>query len=547
MSDEEPVSAVSDAPQGHVRRARTRGGKRQQRGNTSVAKHIASGTFDEAKAGKSGINAANRAKTKALASTLLLEHWGSAGPTAPLIYPKASTPSSVPASASSRRATVSQYTSSASEVLAIAPPTRPSTPEAASSKRGGLTWQPKARAPQAPLYLESSSVPRVREPVKPLQPPPQKAPTVPKAGIRKRAHSSESRKGRGIRTKNKLSTSIDLQAASGEESESVEILFPKQRATEYEQAWHEKDLTNDQPLSPSSPSERGLSAVPDASPADSRSEGGLSAVSDAPAADSRSEGGLSAVSDAPAADSPRRTPSEGSGEFESAQEEDQALKRTGLPWSSAEQEQEDPEITGVPGSSSSASASGGLSAVPDAPAAKASFAQVVRDIQPAPHLRLFACDFHGPLSSTEGDSPSAEIAEAVYSVIRSGYVFWILSFIGREGRRSAERRAHAQRYCRELNTLLRQNHRIEQSEQVAITITHKKFGPEGKGSIAAWHGAHAILDDQVAIIEDARWYDPAIEAWRVTSPARFCDWARFFSQEAEPRRQAGILARARAR
>ena len=528
MSDEEPVSAVSDAPQGHVRRARTRGGKRQQRGNTSVAKHIASGTFDEAKAGKSGRDAANRAKTKALASTLLLEHWGSAGPTAPLIYPKASTPSSVPASASSRRATVSQYTSSASEVLAIAPPTRPSTPEAASSKRGGLTWQPKARAPQAPLYLESSSVPRVREPVKPLQPPPQKAPTVPKAGIRKRAHSSESRKGRGIRTKNKLSTSIDLQAASGEESDSVEALFPKQRATEYEQAWYEKDLTNDQPLSPSSPSERGLSAVPDAS-----------------AADSRSEGGLSAVSDAPAADSPRRTPSEGSGEFESAQEEDQSSAEKGSPAAEDEPEQDDPEIN-VPGSSSSASASGGLSAVPDAPAAKASFAQVVRDIQPAPHLRLFACDFHGPLSSTEGDSPSAAIAEAVYSVIRSGYVFWILSFIGREGRRSAERRAHAQRYCRELNTLLRQNHRIEQSEQVAITITHKKFGPEGKGSIAAWHGAHAILDDQVAIIEDARWYDPAIEAWRVASPAAFCDWARFFSEEAEPARQAAV-ARARAR
>ena len=156
--------------QPHVRRPRQRGGKRAQREHRAVAKHQAAGTWDPSKAGKSGLDSAKSSTTKNIANRLLLEHWSESGPAVP--FPKAvqdlqgPPPSSAGASGSDRRATLSSgFTSSASETLAI-PISGPPTP------RG------KPPAPPAPLYLESSSQPRAREPAQPL-------PTVPKAALPK--------------------------------------------------------------------------------------------------------------------------------------------------------------------------------------------------------------------------------------------------------------------------------------------------------------------------------------------------------------------------
>ena len=514
MADNSDTEAADEEPQRRRRGPRLRGGRRAQRSHAAVAKHIAAGTFDPARAGASGTFSAARAKTQEAANTIILSRWaaGEINPVPNLPFgPKAAQPGgeveqpgdvqvakarSVHLSGNSTPSEVLEVSwitappssSSASAAATPSPPPPKAGQAASSTSASSSSAFPAAKptAPSAPLYLDSSSQPGPRPPVQPLR------------ATRKRAFSSDSHKAQRHRRHHRLSK----RSRRRETSSEPESVYPKA------DDWEEFDLRSPSP----EPEEQESEAE------EAEEEAGSHSAAEEAEEEAKSPSAAEEEARSPSAGSHHSNPPEpeevpsspapaSAGSAAPRPEEDE--------FHSAEEE---PQLE-----SRRAASSGSTGGTPEASGAtpeKRSSQQQATSNQPrAGEVRpVIACDFHGPLSSRDHDSPSDGLVRAIFDLIRVGYVFSVLSFIGTQGHKSHERRAHARNFVRTLNRLLRERHHIRPDQQVQLNITDHKFGQGGKGETAYRLGADIIIDDQIRILQDARWYNPEIEYWTCKNP-----------------------------
>ena len=141
---------------------------------------------------------------------------------------------------------------------------------------------------------------------------------------------------------------------------------------------------------------------------------------------------------------------------------------------------------------------------------------------------MITCDLHKVLDvGAQENTPNSWYVEAIFNLLSLGFVFYVLSFIGRN---SDEKRARATEFVRTLNRLLRA--RRPALPEVPLHFADHPLGTRGKAQRARELKSDLHIDDRVDILAECE--QEGIETVHITRKLDFYHAAGEIARKQKP-------------